>query len=333
MGRAKKYAEVALKTAAEMLPTTKNQTIRLQLIRSVLQYEQHREERADARKAQRLRRNENKEIAQLRTKVKELTAQSDQTASAKDKEIDGLNSHLGEAKEKAERLWTELRSLQKTQDEEVRKSSEVQEALSVTNEVLRAIASTIAEERRISCATNLFGDFRSKNKKALDIALTSMGLSLDNWLSWDKKYGTNGEKMLDLVLGKQKVNGELYALLRLKLSEMGMDYVDAIDAVRQYRDLEIKLLELGNRVRPHMIWSQDGPRGLLLKNDIPAHRMPTLTNDHLRNAMSKITDPELKLEWLKAVDGMLEPQGETGALLAREISSLGQNRRSEMKSG
>ena len=70
-----------------------------------------------------------------------------------------------------------------------------------------------------------------------------------------------------------------------------------------------------------MIWSHAGHH---FKERITCSPMPTLTDDHIRNAMSKITDPELKLEWLKAVDGMLEPQGETGALLAREISSLGQ---------
>jgi chromosome segregation ATPase len=322
MGRAKKYTEVALKAAVEMLPTTKNQTIRLQLIRSVLQYEQQREERTDARKAQRLRRNENKEIAQLRTKVNELTAQSGQTASAKDKEIDGLNSQLGEAKEEAEGLRTELRSLQKTQDEVVRKSSEVQEALSVTNEVLRVIASTIPKEKRISCATNLFGDFRSKNKKALDLAFTSMGLSLNTWLQWEKEYGKSSDRMLELVLGQKKPPEDLYAFLRLKLSELGMDYVDAIEAIRQYRDVETSLLQLQNHVRPHMIWSLDGPSGFLLQNRIPHRWMPTMTNDHLRNAMRQITSPELKLEWLKFVKEMLKPEGETGTLLQKEIMSL-----------
>ena len=253
MGRAKRYAEVALRAAAEMLPTTKNQTIKLQLIRSVLQYEQHREERADARKSQRLRRKENKEMLQLRTKVKELTAQSGETASTKNKEIDGLTSQLGEAKENTERLRAELRSLQRTQDEEVSKSSETQDTLSVTNDVLKVIASAIPEEKRIACATNLFGKFRSKNKKALDYAFTSMGLSLTAWLRWEKEYGKNSDRMLDLALGQKRPPEDLYAFLRLQLSELGMDYIDAINAIREYRDTEISLLELRNRVRPHMI--------------------------------------------------------------------------------
>ena len=160
MGRVKKYAEIALNAAAGMLPTAKSQAIKIQLVKSVLQYEQHREERADARRAERLRRNENKEIAQLRAKLKELTAQSGAIASAKDKEIEELKSRLNEADKNAENLRSDLRSLERTQSEEVQKFSEIQNTLSVTKDVLREFASAIPEEKRIGCAANLFGKFR-----------------------------------------------------------------------------------------------------------------------------------------------------------------------------
>jgi DNA repair exonuclease SbcCD ATPase subunit len=333
MGRVKKYAEVALNAAAGMLPTAKSQAIKIQLVKSVLQYEQHREERADARRAERLRRNENKELAQLRAKLKELTAQSGAIASAKDKEIEELKSRLNEADENAENLQSALRSLERTQSEEVQKFSEIQNTLSVTKDVLRELASAIPEEKRIGCAANLFGKFKSTNHAALDHAFTSIGLRLSKWVRWDKEYGTNGDHMLDLVLAKQKPEGELYALLRLKLLEIKLDYVDAIDAVRQYRDREITFLELDRRVRPHMVWSRDGPSWSLIWNHIPPHRMPSLTNAHLGDAMRQISDPELKWEWLNVVSEMLKPQGETASLLLMELQALSRKRRSETKSG
>jgi len=128
--------------------------------------------------------------------------------------------------------------------------------------------------------------------------------------------------MLDQVLGHERPPEDLYAFLRLQLSELEMDYVDAIEAIRQYRDVEISSLdELGDRVRPHIIWSHDGPSGFLLRH-IPPRWMPTMTNDHLRNAVRQIASPELKLEWLRFVKEMLKPEGETGAPLQGEIMSL-----------
>jgi hypothetical protein len=307
MGRAKKYAEVALKAAAVMLPTTKSQTIKLQLIRSVLQYEQHREGRADARRAERLRLNESKEITQLRIKVKELTAQSGQTASAKDKEIEELKSQLGEANKNAETLRSEYRRLKDTKDEEVLKSSEIQETLSVTNEVLKVIACAVPEEKQIGCAANLFGKFRSKNKKALDHAFTSMGLSLTMWIGWEKKYGTDYDQMLDLVLDKEKSNGELRALLRLKLSEIGMDCVDAINSAFAYRDLKIDFEALKKHTHPYILFTERQEYPLLIKNTIPKHRMPRVTQESLRKA-GELADLKVRLEWLIVVDKLLEKE-------------------------
>ncbi len=51
MGRINTRSEAALKAAAEMLETTKNQTIKAQLIKTVLDYELRQQERADAGKA------------------------------------------------------------------------------------------------------------------------------------------------------------------------------------------------------------------------------------------------------------------------------------------
>ncbi len=314
MGRVKKYAEVALKAAAGMLPTAKSQTIKVQLVKSVLQYEQHREERADASRAERLRRDENKEKAQLRIKLKELTAQPDPTASAKDKEIEGLELRLDEADKNVEKLRSDLRSLKETQDKEVQKSSEIHETLSVTNDVLRVLASATPEEKRIGCATNLFGKFRSRNQKALDYAFTSMGLSLSTWLSRDKEYGTNGDQMLDLVLDKEKPDGELYALLRLKLSEIGMDYVDAINAAFDYRDLKIDFEALKKRAYPYIVFTEHQYYPLSIKNTIPKHRMPRLTQKSLGKA-AELADPKVRLEWLTVVDKFLEQEPSIGTQL------------------
>ena len=69
MGRMNKRSKSALKAAAEMLETTKNQTVKAQLIRIVIDYELRQQERADSHKAERHKRAENKELAELRSKV------------------------------------------------------------------------------------------------------------------------------------------------------------------------------------------------------------------------------------------------------------------------
>ncbi len=51
MGRINTRSEAALKSAAEMLETTKNQTIKAHLIKTVLDYELRQQERAGAGKA------------------------------------------------------------------------------------------------------------------------------------------------------------------------------------------------------------------------------------------------------------------------------------------
>jgi len=55
-----------------MLATTKDQKFKANLIRTILDYEVHQQERAETNKAARRKRAENTELAELRSKVAEL---------------------------------------------------------------------------------------------------------------------------------------------------------------------------------------------------------------------------------------------------------------------
>src|SRR5437870_11026569 len=75
MGRINRWSEAALKSAVEMLATTNDQKFKANLIRTILDYEVRQQERAESNKAARRKRAENTELAELRSKVAELSAQ------------------------------------------------------------------------------------------------------------------------------------------------------------------------------------------------------------------------------------------------------------------
>lgn len=112
-------------------------------------------------------------------------------------------------------------------------------------------------------------------------------LNLEQWYSWDKKYGENSDSMLEALLCPEKQEPEKECLLRAKLSAMGMDYIDAIRAVHDYRDLKIALDELQKRTRPHIAFRKLAV-GWNVVNDIPEKFKPRLTEDALRVATATL---------------------------------------------
>jgi hypothetical protein len=92
MGRTNKRPESALKAAAEMLETTKNQTVKAQLIRIVIDYELRQQERAISHKTERHKRAENKELAGLRSNVEELTDKLSSAERSKEKEVSEIRA-------------------------------------------------------------------------------------------------------------------------------------------------------------------------------------------------------------------------------------------------
>ena len=95
-GRINRWSEAALKSAVEMLATTKDQKFKANLIRTILDYEVRQQERAETNKAARRKRAENTELAELRSKVAELTAQPASANNSRTEEISDLRACLKE---------------------------------------------------------------------------------------------------------------------------------------------------------------------------------------------------------------------------------------------
>jgi hypothetical protein len=321
MGRINKRSEVALKAAAEMLETTRNQSVKAHLIRAILEYDRRQQERADSNKAERRKRAENKELAGFHSKVQELTS----AASSKDEELLSLKSKLEDTNRTIAKLNQALTDAKKGADTARKAAGEMQGQLKVAKEIIEDVARGVCAEKRSNCAAELFQKLKLDAREPLAQVFEAMGFDLKNWYSWDSEYGQNSDLMLEALLCPEKHEPEKLFLLRLKLAAMGMDCVDAINAVRGYRDLRIDFTQLKELTHPHVTFFNTR-----IENRIPEKFMPRLTEEALRNASATMqSDPTEKLKWLEVVEKLLKPDSGIGSLLSME---LGATRRAVDKS-
>jgi hypothetical protein len=102
---------------------------------------------------------------------------------------------------------------------------------------------------------------------------------------------------------------------------MNRDYIAAINAVRDYRDLRIDLNKLKKLTSPHIMFL-DLDSGLRIKNVIPEKFMPRLTEAALRDASATMqNDPSEKLKWLEVVRELLKADSGIDLLLLMEQSA------------
>ena len=113
---------------------------------------------------------------------------------------------------------------------------------------------------------------------------------------------------------------EKLSLLRSKLLALGIE-VDAIDAVRDYRDLKIGFAELEKRTQPHIAFKRQIV-GLSIKSSIPSNLLPPLSGEALRIASEELkSHPQQKLDWLQVAEKLLQPDYGIGVLLLMEIAA------------
>jgi len=97
--------------------------------------------------------------------------------------------------------------------------------------------------------------------------------------------------------------------------------VDAIDAVRDYRDLKIGFAELEKRTQPHITFKRQIV-GLSIKSSIPSNLLPPLSGEALRIASEELkSHPQQKLDWLQVAEKLLQPDYGIGVLLLMEIAA------------
>lgn len=313
MGRINKRSEVALKAAAEVLETTRNQSVKAQLIKAILDYDRRQQERADSNKAERRKRAENKELAGFRSKVQELTS----AARSKDEDLLGLKSKLEDTNRTLAELNQDLTEAKKEADTARKAAGKMQDHLKVAKEIIEHVARSVCAQKRSNCAAELFQKLKLDAREPLAQVFEAMGFDLKKWYSWDSEYGQNSDLMLEALLCPEKHEPEKLSLLRLKLAAMGMDCIDAINAVRDYRDLKIGFTQLKELTHPHVTFFDLDTR---IENGIPEKFMPRLTEEALRDASATMqSDPTEKLKWLEVVKKLLEPDSGIGSLLLKEL--------------
>ena len=317
MGRTNKSSDAALKAAADMLATTKNDKLKVQLIKITLDYELQQKENAAKKHAAA------EKTAGGKASENKLPAGSPSSVQAVIDQLAENNQVLRAQFKKVEQAVEELRQGVKNAKEEAetarKEAHGVELRLKFINKVMEHVANALSAENRDRCASELFHNFKTAAPELLATLFKTLGLNLETWHAWDKHYGDNAQLMVQAFESREKHGPAELFLLRLKLSALGID-VDAINAVRDYRDRKISFEELEGRTRPHIEFRSGRP----VKNGIPVHLRPRLSEQALRDAtqaLNKENDKAKKLQWLEIVRELLQPDSGVGVCLAMEIRS------------
>ncbi len=322
MGRISRWSEAALKSAVAMLATTNDQKFKANLIRTILDYDVRQRERAETDKAARRKRAQNTELAELRSKVTELTAQVASAKNAWGEEISDIRACLKETDQIVGQLQSGIRSVKLEADTARRDINRMQESLQLTNGIIGQLAAALPPEKRNEFAAELFQKFKSDEPELLAQLFKSMKLDLERWHAWDTEYRENTQSMVRAFEIPEKHEPEKLSLLRSKLLAMGIG-VDAINAVRDYRDLKIGFAELEKRTRRHITFTRKSVTGLSIKSSIPSNLVPPLSGEALHIASKELkSNPQQKLDWLQVADELLQhPDPEIAVLLLKEIAA------------
>jgi len=173
MGRINRWSEAALKSAVEILATTNDQKFKANLIRIILDYEVRQQERAQSNKAARRKRAENKELAELRSKVAELTAQVDSAKNSRAEEISDARARLKETDQIVGELRSDLVSVKREADTARRDINRMQESLKLTNGIVEQLPTTLPPEKLNEFASELFQKFKSDEPELLQCGTTA----------------------------------------------------------------------------------------------------------------------------------------------------------------
>src|SRR5438445_6571937 len=151
------------------------------------------------------------------------------------------------------------------------------------------------------------------------ISLSGIVYSRSLRIAGNHMDGDNPQSMVREFECPAKHGPEKLSLLRSKLLALGIE-VDAIVAVRDYRDLKIGFAELEKRTQPHITFKRQIV-GLSIKSSIPSNLLPPLSGEALWMA-SKQSNPQQKLDWLQVADQLLQhPDSEIAVLLLKEIAA------------
>jgi molecular chaperone GrpE (heat shock protein) len=320
MGRTNKVVETALSVANEKLKSTQNQKLQVQLIGMILHH--HEAEMASAAKkyiatnGNAGRKSKSKQLPESPPSVNVITPYP-----GENKDLSDLRAQLKNQEQAVKDLRQEVTTVKKEAENDRKQINDLQVRLDFTSAFVQHLASALPANNRPECASELFHEFKTSAPELVAKLFETLGLPLEKWQAWDKHYAGNPKLMVGAFETPEKHEPGKLALLRLKLAELDID-VDAINAVRDYRDMKIDFDELKKRTGSYIQF--DAHR--VIKNTIRDDLMPRLSNEALTRATSQLdrrNDKVKKLQWLEVINELLEvdqPELGLGSCLLKEIN-------------
>ena len=317
MGRMNSRVDLALKSASELLVSTKNSFLKTQLIKMILDFDQRQRERKGENRSERRKRAQSQPPNEAQARVNELMSELDSWRAATSREILDLKSRLDVVEKSSAQLQDDVSNAKEEAMTARNQTNEMDKKITFLNGIVTLCRPLLTQEEREKYGSDLFEEFKSS-----DILLAEffnlLGLDLSKWREWESQYGEDSLAMVKAFEDPVENGIGMLSLFRLKLSKMGI-HVDAINAVRDYRDVEISLADLKQRASSHVRFETAASSPRIVLMGLPKELLPPLTQDTLREAMRKLkNDQPKKLEWLEVAAQLLVSDSDVAPLLMKE---------------
>jgi hypothetical protein len=161
MGRINSRVDLALKAASEILASTKNSVLKVQLIKVIVDFDQRQKERTDENRSARRKRAQSQPPNEAQAKVNELTNEVDSWRASSSKEILDLKSRLGVLEKAITQLQDDL-SIDKKEAMATRnQTTEMAKTLTFVNGMIMLCGRLLTQEEREKYGSDLFEEFKS----------------------------------------------------------------------------------------------------------------------------------------------------------------------------
>src|SRR4051812_9134544 len=272
MGRINSRVDLALKVASEILASTKNSALKVQLIKVVLDFDRQQHERANENRSARLKRAQSQPLNEAQAKVNELTNELDSWRASTSREILDLKSRLGVVEKTITQLQDDVSIATKEAMAARNQTTEMAKKLMFVNGMIMRCGQLLTQEEREKYGSDLFEEFKSSDGLLAEF-FNLLGLDLSKWREWESQYGEDSLAMVKAFEDSIQNEVGMLSLLRLKLSKIGID-VDAINAARDYRDGKISLAELKQRASSHIRFETAGSSPKVILSGLPKELLP-----------------------------------------------------------
>ena len=155
--------DLALKTASEMLTSTKNSVLKGQLIKLILDFDQRQQQRTNENRSARRKRAESQPSNEAQAKVNELTNELEALRASRSTEIRDLKSRLGVVEKNISQLQDDLSMAKKEAMAARNETTEMAKKLTFVNGMIKRCGQLLTQEERENYGSDLFEEFKSSD--------------------------------------------------------------------------------------------------------------------------------------------------------------------------